>query len=166
MTVKIELLDLPMFWTGRAKALRLLHAEQKHPVDATLRAAETYENCADELRAALATPHSGQTSEQFAKNANFSPELSGQRGAEELAAAAQSLDRIFQVRGARRETYSIGIGTDRLFVYAMCPETGWHLPKPSKVSDFPVEWHWDIGPIIAASCDPSPGGNSDTEAGA
>lgn len=55
MSIKIELRDLEMFWRGRAKALRAVHAEQ--PLgEATIRAAETYETCAEEIKGALASP--------------------------------------------------------------------------------------------------------------
>lgn len=49
---EIELQDLDVFWRGRAKALRLVHAEQALS-EATLRVADTYETCADEIKTAL-----------------------------------------------------------------------------------------------------------------
>jgi hypothetical protein len=52
MTIKIELQDLALFWRGRAKAFRAVHAQQPLS-DATVRAAEIYETCADEIKAAL-----------------------------------------------------------------------------------------------------------------
>ena len=48
----IELRDLALFWRGRAKALRAIHIVQPLS-DATLATAETYEKCADEIKAAL-----------------------------------------------------------------------------------------------------------------
>ena len=51
--MKIPLRDLPMFWQGRARALRLLDADRESdPI--TLQTALTYETCAAELKAALA----------------------------------------------------------------------------------------------------------------
>lgn len=50
---RIALADLPLFWRGRAKAFRLLDAARNVSIDATLRQAETYDECADELAAAL-----------------------------------------------------------------------------------------------------------------
>jgi len=57
MTAIYPIEDLPMFWQGRANALRILVSEsERAPLasDATLRQAETYEECAKELRAAMA----------------------------------------------------------------------------------------------------------------
>jgi hypothetical protein len=48
--------EWPLFWRGRAQALRLLNDKAKVPNEATLARAEAYETCADELSAALATP--------------------------------------------------------------------------------------------------------------
>jgi len=48
----IELNDLPMFWEGRAKALRLLNAQQQTDV-VTAETIIVYERCAEELRASI-----------------------------------------------------------------------------------------------------------------
>lgn len=56
MLTDIDTEDLALFWRGRARALRALY-EAASPAarqDATLRSAETYEECANELQAALA----------------------------------------------------------------------------------------------------------------
>jgi hypothetical protein len=72
----IELADLPMFWQGRAKALRILLDSRGTPDTYTDTQADTYEECAKELRAALssdvaqrpAEPHQGAiTTEQLDK---------------------------------------------------------------------------------------------------
>jgi hypothetical protein len=49
----IDLSDLPLFWRGRAKALRLLDSHRKESCGETLEAARIYEECADEFCAAL-----------------------------------------------------------------------------------------------------------------
>ena len=51
--MKIPLKDLPLFWVGRAKALRILDGKIKQSDHATLETARTYEECAKELRAAI-----------------------------------------------------------------------------------------------------------------
>jgi hypothetical protein len=51
---EIELADLPMFWQGRANALRILDSKRGQSDHATLETAWTYEECAKELAAALA----------------------------------------------------------------------------------------------------------------
>lgn len=52
--VPIELNDLPLFWRGRAKALRVLIEQRKLSTNGeTERQAATYDTCADELALAL-----------------------------------------------------------------------------------------------------------------
>ena len=47
----IELADLPLFWQCRAKALSILN--EVNPDQHTTGVIETYEECVEELRAAL-----------------------------------------------------------------------------------------------------------------
>jgi hypothetical protein len=49
----IELADLPMFWQGRAKALRILLDRRGTPDTYTETQADTYEECAKELQTAI-----------------------------------------------------------------------------------------------------------------
>lgn len=56
MTVIFPLEDLPLFWQGRANALRLVDGHRSKSDVATLEAARIYEECATELRAAMARP--------------------------------------------------------------------------------------------------------------
>lgn len=49
----IDMSDLPLFWRGRAKALRILDSHRKESWGETLEAARIYEECADEFCAAL-----------------------------------------------------------------------------------------------------------------
>lgn len=52
----ISLEDLPLFWQGRANALRALDGYRSESDVATLEAARIYEECATELRAAIVKP--------------------------------------------------------------------------------------------------------------
>lgn len=45
--------DLPMFWGGRARALRILNGRRKESDAATIEAAKAYDECAGELSTAL-----------------------------------------------------------------------------------------------------------------
>lgn len=54
MTVIFPLKDLPLFWQGRANALRILDGQRTESNAATLEAARVYEECATELRASMA----------------------------------------------------------------------------------------------------------------
>jgi hypothetical protein len=78
----------------------------------------------------------------------------GEASANDFQAAAEALSKILLVRNARREDFSIGIGVDRLHLYARCTEGQWRLPKPSKVNGALVEWHFGVGPTIACSLPP------------
>lgn len=59
MTVIYLLEDLPMFWQGRANALRILDRHQTKSDAVTVETARVYEECATELRAALAARPKG-----------------------------------------------------------------------------------------------------------
>lgn len=50
----IPLLDLSLFWRGRAQALRLMNAQRSEPDAVTAAIVATFEECASELRDALA----------------------------------------------------------------------------------------------------------------
>lgn len=52
MSVTFDLRDLEMFWRGRGRALRAISIVQPL-TDATIATAETYETCADEIKASL-----------------------------------------------------------------------------------------------------------------
>lgn len=52
----IPLNDLPLYWQGRANAFRIIDAARTQSDAATLEAANAYEECANELGAALAAP--------------------------------------------------------------------------------------------------------------
>lgn len=69
----IPLNDLPMFWQGRANALRILDESRDQSDPATLLEAWAYEICANELRAALRTPPGidARTVEACAKVAEY-----------------------------------------------------------------------------------------------
>jgi hypothetical protein len=59
---ELPLADLPMFWEGRANALRILDSQRGQSDHATLEQAWTYDECAKELREALRTlPAQGPT---------------------------------------------------------------------------------------------------------
>lgn len=60
MTVIFPLEDLPLFWQGRANALRILDSHRTNSDIATLEAARVYEECAKELRASMALPRGEQ----------------------------------------------------------------------------------------------------------
>ena len=53
MTITLQ--DLPLFWQGRANALRILNKKRKHSDIVTLETARIYEECATEIRASLET---------------------------------------------------------------------------------------------------------------
>lgn len=49
----ISLKDLPLFWQGRANALRIIDSHRAQSDATTLEVARIYEECAAELRAAI-----------------------------------------------------------------------------------------------------------------
>lgn len=53
----MPLIDLPLFWRGRAQALRILDKARTVSDEATLTSADAYAECAAELTAALSVPH-------------------------------------------------------------------------------------------------------------
>jgi hypothetical protein len=59
-----KLADLPMFWQGRANALRILDSKRDKSDDGTLRTAEAYKECARELHAVLSTRATPPTSDR------------------------------------------------------------------------------------------------------
>ncbi len=54
-------MDLPMFWQGRAKALRILNSKRDTIDAGTCGEADCFEQCAKELRIVLAAPQAPVT---------------------------------------------------------------------------------------------------------
>lgn len=67
----------------------------------------------------------------------------------DIHAAAQKLHDLLLSQFVNRAIFSVGSGSEHIHVYVRCPKNRWPVAVLEVLNDIPIEWHWNVGPIIA-----------------